>query len=92
MPYNVEQDPAEFKPTLRNTFGTTARIITPGASDITPYPKGVVCLTAGNITIVPAENADGVTLAFVGVPAGYIPPYRVRRVTAATAIVATIED
>lgn len=73
------------------SFGTTARIVTPGATDLDPIAKGVVCLTAGDITIVPVGNDNAVTLAFVGVPAGFIPPYRVRRVTAATATVATID-
>ena len=75
-----------------SSFGRKARIVTPGATDLSPTTKGVVCLTAGNLTIVPVGNADGVTIAFVGVPAGYIPPYKVRRVTAATATVATIDD
>lgn len=74
------------------TFGRAGRLVTPGSSDLDPIAKGVVCLTAGDITIVPVGNANGDTLAFVGVPAGYVPPYQVRRVTAATATVATIED
>lgn len=71
--------------------GTVGRIITPGASDIIPTPKSIVTLTAGNVTLVPVGNAPAVTLAFVDLPAGWVCPYRVRRVTAATATVATIE-
>ena len=80
---------ANFTPTP-DSFGTVGAVITPGASDLSPFAKAVVCLTAGNITIVPVGNADAATLAFVGVPAGFIPPYRVRRVTAATATVASV--
>jgi hypothetical protein len=84
-------DPQKNTIQSASSFGTTSRIVTPGATDLDPIAKGVVCLTTGNITIVPVDNADGVTLAFVGVPAGFIPPFRVRRVTAATATVATID-
>jgi len=59
-----------------SSFGTKSRLVTPGAADITPTPKAVICATAGSLTIVPA---------------GFIPPFRVRRVTAATATVYTIE-
>lgn len=75
-----------------SSFGRRARIITPGATDLDPVAKAVVCLTAGNITIVPLGNADAVTITFTGVPAGFVPPYVVRRVTAATATVATVDD
>jgi len=75
-----------------NGFGTRGAVITPGNTDIAGEPKAVVCLTAGNLTIVPEDNANGTTLAFVGVPAGFMPPFRVRRVTAATAIVAAVLD
>jgi hypothetical protein len=73
------------------SFGVSSRIVTPSNDDLDPIAKGVICLTAGDITIVPSQNDDGDTLAFVGVPAGFIPPFRVRRVTAATATVATID-
>jgi len=74
------------------SLGTRGVVLTPGNTDIAGEPKAVVCLTAGNLTIVPEDNADGATLAFVGVPAGFVPPYRVRRVTAATATVASVLD
>ena len=73
------------------SFGSKARIVTPGATDLDPVAKAVVCLTSGNLTIVPEGNDNAATIAFVGVPAGFIPPYRVRRVTAATATVATVD-
>ncbi|WP_377299712.1 hypothetical protein [Rhizobium sp. SGZ-381] len=77
--------------TTPDSLGTIGAPVTPGNTDLPATVKGVVCLTAGNITVVPYGNADAVTLAFVDVPAGFVPPYRVRRVTAATATVATIE-
>lgn len=49
-------------------------------------------LAAGDITIVPANNQSAVTISFTGLPAGYVIPYVVRRVTAASAAWATIED
>ncbi|ADZ70116.1 spike base protein, RCAP_Rcc01079 family [Polymorphum gilvum] len=75
-----------------DSFGRKARIVTPAASDIDPIPKAVVLCGPGDITVVPADNADGDTVAFTDVGAGFVPPFRVRRVTAATAVVATIED
>jgi len=71
--------------------GKSARVITPGASDFTPFAKAIVLLTAGNVTYIPVGNADGVPLAFVALPAGWVSPHRVRRVTAATATVATVD-
>lgn len=75
-----------------SSYGTKGRVITPGADDIDPPAKAVVLLTSGNVTVVPMDNEDAAALAFVGVPAGFSPPFRVRRVTAATATVATVED
>jgi len=75
-----------------SSLGTVGKVVAPAAADLNPLPKAVVCLTAGNITVVPVGNADNGTIAFVGVPAGFVPPFRVRRVTAATSTVYTIED
>lgn len=79
-----------FSPTP-DSFGTKGAAVTPGATDLADTVKGVVCVTAGNITVVPWDNDDADAIAFVDVPAGFVPPYRVRRVTAATASVFTIE-
>jgi hypothetical protein len=85
-------DPYESYGKTLESYGRTSRAVTPGAADIDPVPKAVVCLTTGNITVVPLGNSDDATVAFVGVPAGFMPPFRVRQVTAATATVATVED
>jgi hypothetical protein len=75
------------------THGQRGVIVTPGASDLPGGPaKGIVLLTPGNVTVVPIDNADGAPLAFFDLPSGYVIPFRVRRVTAATASVAAIYD
>lgn len=79
-----------FQPTP-DSLGTKGTAVTPGATDLASTVKGVVCITAGDITIVPWDNDNAATIAFVDVPAGFVPPYRVRRVAAATASVFTIE-
>lgn len=68
----------------RSSFGTNSRLLTASASDLDPPAKSVVLLTAGNITVVPLEEGAP-DLAFVGLPAGYIIPFVVRRVTALAA-------
>jgi len=78
-------------PPSATTPGTIGQIITPGATDLNPTAKSIVTLTSGNVTLVPVGNAPSDTLAFVDLPSGWVCPYRVRRVTAATATVATIE-
>jgi hypothetical protein len=85
-------DPYATQSVTRASFGTKSRAVTPGNSDLDPVPKAVVCVTSGDITVVPVNNANGVTVAFTGVAAGYTPPFQVRRVTAATATVYTVED
>ncbi|MFO1126368.1 MAG: hypothetical protein U1E25_14565 [Methylocystis sp.] len=66
--------------------------ITPGSSDLATVAKSLAVLAAGNATIIPVGNADSETLTFTGLIAGQVIPYQVRRVTAATATLATIED
>lgn len=86
-------DPLQNFTATPSSFGTKGTTITPGAGDLPGGAvKGVVMLAAGDITIVPVGNADGETIAFTGCPVGFIPPYRVRRVTAATAACATVTD
>lgn len=74
-----------------DSFGRKGRTITPGASDLDPIAKSVVMLTTGDITIVPDGNSNASTLVFAGLPAGYIIPFVVRRVTACTSTCATID-
>lgn len=76
------------------SFGTKARAVVPSDdADITDGPvKAVVCLTAGNVSVLPASSA--VAVSFVDVPAGFVPPFQVRRVlsTGTTCTIMTIED
>lgn len=87
----MASDPYKSTAQSADSFGTKGRTITPGATDIDPIPKGLVVLSAGDATIVPVDNANAETLAFTGLAAGAIIPFRVRRVTAATATLATID-
>lgn len=73
-----------------DAFGRVGASITPAATDLDPIPKAIVCLAAGDVTIVPVDNANAATLSFTGCQVGFIPPYRVRRVTAATGTWATV--
>jgi len=79
-------------PATENGLGNRGAVIVPSDSNIAGGPKAIVCLTSGNLTIVPTGNADGDTLTFTGVYPGFVPPYRVRRLTAATATVAAVYD
>lgn len=93
MPYDRTKDPRASTAQDPNSFGRSGRAVTPhDSNDIDPYGR-VVCLTTGNISVLPVKNADGSPVAFVSVPAGYIVPFYVRRVlsTGTTATVATID-
>lgn len=72
------------------TFGLAGRNITPSADLLDPPAKAVVMLQDGDITIVPL-NSPAVSLSFVGVPAGYIPPYVVGKVTACSSFCAAVD-
>jgi hypothetical protein len=73
------------------SFGRKGRAITPGSSDLDPIAKAVVMLATGDITVIPAGNLDAATITFTGVPAGYIVPFVVRRVTACSSSCAAID-
>jgi hypothetical protein len=74
-----------------STLGTRMRVAVPGAQDLEPIAKTVTHLTGGDITIVPLGNPDDEPISFTGVAAGWIAPCVVRRITAATGSVATVE-
>jgi len=73
------------------SFGRRGRLVTPGESDLTVVSKGLYVVADGSVTFVPAGNADAETLTAT-VTAGTTMPYLIRRVTAATATLWTIED
>ena len=74
------------------TFGTVQKVITPSNNDLNPIPKALMLLTSGDVTYVPVGNAVATTITAKDLPAGYIIPVRVKRVTSATATIATIEN
>jgi len=74
------------------SYGLAGAVITPGNTDLAGNPKAIVCLTSGDLTVVPYNNENTATIAFTGVPAGFSPPFVVRRLTAATATVAAVYD
>lgn len=80
------------RPRGASSLGRKGAVITPGNSDIASEPKAIVCCATGNVTIVPVGNANSDTITFTGCPVGFIPPYIVRRVTAASGIWATVFD
>lgn len=94
MAYDATKDPHASADPTRETLGTKSNPITPSDSaDLNPYPKAIVVTAAGNLVVLPLKNADGATVTFTGVAAGFVPPFRVRRVlsSSTTASVATVE-
>ncbi|WP_131798283.1 hypothetical protein [Devosia elaeis] len=76
------------KPTW--TFGRSGQIISASSSDLASVAKAIVCISEGDVTIVPPESDT--PIPFVGCPVGFIPPYQVRRVTHLTGQWATVEN
>lgn len=75
-------------------YGSASQDVTPDGSDVTLETKVryVVVTTAGTIKVIALKSGDGDVITFVDVPAGFVPPFRVRKIIAAgtTASVATI--
>jgi hypothetical protein len=70
------------------------KAITPSDTvDLAKYASGVVCLTTGNLKLLPVENDDADTVTFTGCAVGFVPPFEVRRVfaTGTTATVASVD-
>ena len=93
MPYDTTKDPNRFYQTPTHEYGGAGKLIVKSDTvDLDPYAKSIVVITAGNLIIIPVENADADTITFTAAPVGFIPPYAVRRVlaTGSTAAVATV--
>ena len=93
--YDATKD--RFPGAAPTTFGNNCVVGTKSDTvDFTSYPKGIVLLTAGDLCVVPLKATDdaGGRITFTGLTAGYVPPFRIRRVhsTGTTATFATIED
>lgn len=84
--------------TSPSSFGRKSSAIDPSdTEDLPRRVKAVVTLTAGDLAIIPYGDTIGSGIdpvEFVDVPAGFIPPYMVRRVmaTGTTCEVRTVED
>ncbi len=85
-------DPFQSDSNTSSGFGRKGAVINPGAADLPNVAKAIVCLQAGDVTLIPVENGDSGTITFSGCPVGFIPPYQVRRVTAATGAWASVDD
>ena len=70
----------------RSTLGTASRAAAVGA--VSPPAKAVVMTTAGSISI---KTLDGTTIAFTGLPAGYVVPFVVQEVVSITGSAMTID-
>lgn len=95
MVYDPAKDPVQSFRNSHGNFGSVGRVVTPNDStDLDPYAKAVVVTAAGNLVILPVQNADGTTITFTACPVGFVPPYRVRRVlsTGTSASVATVDS
>lgn len=96
MVYDALKDPTRSpypNRTRSQKFGRAgAQVAVAGATALNPYTR-IVCLTTGNVSVLPVENADGVYVTFTGVAAGFIPPYEVREINGAgtTCSVASID-
>ncbi|MFG1205576.1 spike base protein, RCAP_Rcc01079 family [Xanthobacter flavus] len=89
-----DTDPHQGLAATPSGLGRRGAMVTP--SDTTDLPlvaKAVVVCVAGNLVIIPPENADGAPITFTDCPVGFIPPFQVRRVkaTGTTATVASVD-
>lgn len=70
-------------------FGRGGRPVTINADLDETLVKGIVMSASGNITLIPADGNSELT--FTSVPAGWQPPYQVKKVTSASVTVYTVE-
>lgn len=95
--YDQTKDPYATFAAAPGLFGRTAAAVTPSDTvDFTSYPKAIVVTVTGNLVVLPLKAADdGAHLVtFTGMAAGFVVPFRVRRVlaTGTTASLAAISD
>jgi hypothetical protein len=98
MAYDLTKDVFTNTTSSPSGFGALARTGADAAKsdtvDLNPYAKSIILLTAGTLKILPAGNDDAKPIAWTeSLPAGWICPYRVRRVfaTGTAATFATID-
>ncbi|TPM36630.1 hypothetical protein [Mesorhizobium sp. B2-3-5] len=88
-------DPYEDNQPGPGSLGRSGRLVVPSNTTDLPVLAKALCVgTAGNVSVIPALNADADVIAFVGAPVGFVVPFQVRRVmaTGTTATVYTVED
>jgi hypothetical protein len=96
MAYDQSKDPyASFAQENASSPARGAAAVTPhDTNDLTTYAKALYVGGAGDVKVIPVENADASPITFVDVPAGTILPVSVRRVystgTVATDIIALL--
>lgn len=94
MAYDAAQDVLARGSSFGGKSRTGADAAKSDTVDFTPYARSIVLLTAGTLKIIPAKNDDAKPIAWTeSLPAGWICPFRVRRVfaTGTSATFATIE-
>lgn len=102
MPYDKSKDPNRTASSRkqdtrleRSTRFAKGKTVTPSDTvDLAAYAAGVVVVTAGNLKVLPSQNADADAVTFTNAPVGFIPPFQVRRVfaTGTTAAVASLDN
>lgn len=95
--YVRTSDPYESLQFGLESRGTNSSAVVPSDTvDFTTYPKAIVVTVTGNLVVLPLKAADDSShlITFTGVAAGFVVPFRVRRVmvTGTTASCATIAD
>ncbi len=101
MAYDKSKDPnrtasnraADARLERASRFAKGKAITPHDTNDLTVYAAGVVVTAAGNLKVLPSQNADADTVTFTAAPVGFIPPFQVRRVfaTGTTASVASLD-
>lgn len=87
---------SNFSIGLGSSGTNSAAVVASDTVDFVTYPKGIVVTATGNLVVLPLKAADDGAhlITFTGVAAGFVVPFRVRRVmaTGTTASTATIAD
>jgi hypothetical protein len=94
--YDQTKDPSAGFQGSPSTRGSNSFAVSPSDTvDLASYPLGIVVTVAGNLVVLPLKAVDDGShlITFTSAPAGFVVPFRVRRVmsTNTTASVATIE-
>lgn len=95
--YNQASDSYAGFGTGADARGSNAVAVAPSDTvDFVTYPKGIVVTVAGNLAVLPLKAPDDGShlITFTAAPAGFVVPFRVRRVmsTGTTASTAAITD